>query len=316
MRMRNAPVYRSLVIRANLEEQHIIQTYRLNRQMIMVLVTQSEPDLLPAIRHPSAIPPTAQVLSVLHFLASGSFQIIVGLAKGMSQPMFINVLRDALLQYVRSYIRFSNRADVATVNAAFYDLAHVPHVIEATDGTHIALVPPRRSEEVYRNRKNFYFTNVQVVCLADQYITQVTARFPGSVHDSYIPWNSTVQRDRAWLIGDSGYPNLPWLLTPMRHPTTAVEYTYNEAHGRTRRVVERTLGLLMTRFRCLHISGGAILCTPQKVCQIIVACCMLHNLTLRHHIPLLDAEEVGSDDEEDNEDAVASRGELIRQYLH
>ncbi|XP_069059552.1 putative nuclease HARBI1 [Pleurodeles waltl] len=292
----------------------------------MELVVMLEPGLLPAIRHPNAIPPTVQVLSVLHYLASGSFEITVGLAAGMSQPMFSTILRDvlcALLKHLDTYIRFPQRADLPTVKAAFYRVAH----------THIALVPPRRCEQVYRNRKSFHSVNVQVVCLVDQYISQVTARYPGSVHDSFILRNNSIphmmvplKRDQAWLIGDSGYPNLPWLLTPVRHPTTDAKDCYNEGQSHTMWVTERCFGLLKTRFWCLHISRSALLYKAQKVCQLTVACCMLHTLGLRRHIPLLDAEEgvavpvadegdMGSDEEEDDEDAADSRAEQIRQYF-
>ncbi|XP_069059558.1 putative nuclease HARBI1 [Pleurodeles waltl] len=334
LRMRNAPVYRPLVDLATLGECHVIQTYCLNRETIMELVGQLEPDLLPDIRHPNAIPPTVQVLSVLHYLASGSFQVTVSLAAGMSQSMFSNVLRDvlsSLLKHLGSYIWFPQRAKLTTVKAAFYGVAHIPLVIEGNDGTHIGLMPLRWSEQIYRNRKNINSVNVQLVCLADQYISQVTAKFPGSVHDSFILQNSNIphmmaplMRDRAWIIGESGYPNLPWLLTPVRHSTADGEDCYNEAHGHTRWVIERCFGLLNARFHCLHISGGTLLYNPQKVCQIIVACCMLHNLGLSCHIPLLDAEEgvavpvadegdMGSDEEEDDEDAADSRAELIQQ---
>ncbi|KAJ1216444.1 hypothetical protein NDU88_004046 [Pleurodeles waltl] len=96
--------------------------------------------------------------------------------------------------------------------------------------------------------------NVQMVCLADQYISHVNAMSPGSVHDAYILRNSSIpyvmgqlQRHRVWLLGDSGYPNLSWLLTPVRNPRTRSEERYNEAHGRTRRVIEQTFGLLKAR---------------------------------------------------------------------
>ncbi|KAJ1200689.1 hypothetical protein NDU88_004510 [Pleurodeles waltl] len=47
-----------------------------------------------------------------------------------------------------------------------------------------------------------------MVCLADQYISHVNAKYPGSVHDAFILRNSSnpyvmgqLQRHRVWLIG-------------------------------------------------------------------------------------------------------------------
>ncbi|XP_069075311.1 putative nuclease HARBI1 [Pleurodeles waltl] len=292
----------------------------------------------------------------------------------MSQLMFSNLLRDVLCGLIKrmsSYIRFLQRADLPTIKPSFYAVANVSHGIGAVDGTHIALVPPRRNEQVYRNSKNLHSVNVQVVCLKDQFISQVMAKYPGSVPDSYIMWNSSVphmmaplKRDRIWLIstyscicmpltalsahctfvslpycppgpdmpclsmhtGDSGCPNLLWLLTPMRRPSSAAEDNYNEANGHTRWATERCFGLLQARFQCLHVSRGALLYNPQKVCQIIVACCMLHNLALMGYVPLLDAEEgvavpvadeedMESDEEEDDEDAADSGAEIIQHYF-
>ncbi|KAJ1161074.1 hypothetical protein NDU88_001562 [Pleurodeles waltl] len=70
-RRRNLPVYRPLVDLSTMEERHVILTYRLNRATIQELCAQLEPDLMSPIRQPTGIPPLVQVLSVLHFLASG-----------------------------------------------------------------------------------------------------------------------------------------------------------------------------------------------------------------------------------------------------
>ncbi|KAJ1090824.1 hypothetical protein NDU88_003952 [Pleurodeles waltl] len=175
--------------------------------------------------------------------------------------------------------------------------------------------------------------NVQMVCLADQYISQVNAMFPGSVHDAYILRNSSIpyvmgqlQRHCVWLLGDSGYPNLSWLRTPVRNPRTRAEERYNEANGRTRRVIEHTFGLLKARFRCLHMTGGSLFYSLRKVCQIIIACCMLHNLALRCQVPFLQedgpddgvvaaVEPVDSDEEEAEEEDIDNRDSVTQQYF-
>ncbi|KAJ1204254.1 hypothetical protein NDU88_008035 [Pleurodeles waltl] len=175
---------------------------------------------------------------------------------------------------------------------------------------------------------------VNMVCLADQYISHVNAKYPGSVHDAFILRNSSIpyvmgqlQRHRVWLIGDSGYPNLSWLLTPVRNPRTRAEERYNEAHGRTRRIIERTFGLLKAKFRCLHLTGGSLYYSPKKVCQIIVACCRLHNLALRRQVPFLQedgpdaglvaaVEPADSEEEEAEEEDINSGNNIIMQYFH
>ncbi|KAJ1199090.1 hypothetical protein NDU88_002928 [Pleurodeles waltl] len=127
-------------------------------------------------------------------------------------------------------------------------------------------------------------------------------------------------------VGDFGYPNLSWLLTPVRNPRASAEEHYNEAHGQTRRIIERTFGLLKARFPCLHLTGGSLYYSPKRVCQIIVACCMLHNLALRHQVPFLLEDEpcdglvsavkpVDSEEEEAEEEDVDSRTNIILQYF-
>ncbi|KAJ1181970.1 hypothetical protein NDU88_007169 [Pleurodeles waltl] len=147
-RWRHPPVYRPLVDLSTMEERHVIITYRLDRATIQELCAQLEPDLMSAIRHPTGIPPQVQVLSVLHFLASGSFQTTVAIASGMSQPMFSKVFSrvlSALLKHMRSYIVFPQVEDLPTVKGDFYALGHIPNIMGAIDVTHVALVPPCRS---------------------------------------------------------------------------------------------------------------------------------------------------------------------------
>ncbi|KAH7933147.1 hypothetical protein HPB49_009098 [Dermacentor silvarum] len=56
---------------------------------------------------------------------------------------------------------------------------------------------------------------------------------------------------RPAINRDSGYPLDPWLLTPVpgHPPMQTAERKYNTAHATLRSVVERCIGLLMSRFR-------------------------------------------------------------------
>ncbi|KAL1255475.1 hypothetical protein QQF64_013536 [Cirrhinus molitorella] len=128
-------------------------------------------------------------------------------------------------------------------------------------------------------------------------LTNIVARWPGSAHDSLthsmILTHSRVGnrlqagagRD-GWLLGDSGYPLRRWLLTPFLNPQSAQQMRYNEVHARACTIVERAIGLFKCRWRALDASGGKLLYHPAKVCKIIRACGVLHNVALRAGIPL------------------------------
>ncbi|KAJ1161490.1 hypothetical protein NDU88_001975 [Pleurodeles waltl] len=146
MRWRHPPVYRPLVDLSTVEDRHIIIAYRLDRATIQELCAQMEPDLMSAVCHPTGIPFLVQVLSVLHFLASGSFETTVAMTSRMSQPMFSNVITrvlSALLKHMRCYIVFPQVEDLPKVKGDFCTLGHIRNIIGAIDSTHVAFVPPQ-----------------------------------------------------------------------------------------------------------------------------------------------------------------------------
>lgn len=92
----------------------------------------------------------------------------------------------------------------------------------------------------------------------------------------------------VWIsAGDAGYPQLQWLMAPIRHPRGQAELKYNMAHQRTRNIIERTIGLLKSRFMCLSRPGGELLYSCELVTKIILACCVLHNVARKHNVPEL-----------------------------
>lgn len=51
--------------------------------------------------------------------------------------------------------------------------------------------------------------------------------------------------------------------------------------------IERAFGVLKMRFRCIDRSGGTLLFRPEKACEIVTACVVLHNICLKNnvHVP-------------------------------
>lgn len=114
-------------------------------------------------------------------------------------------------------------------------------------------------------------------------------RWPGSTHDSRIFNNSRVMTRfenhflPGILLGDNGYPQLPFLFTPLLVPTTAAENRYNAAHKRTRNTVERLFGVWKRRFACL---GHRLRTSLHTTSRVIAACAVLHNIAVAHGEPL------------------------------
>uniref|UniRef100_UPI0037E73E8A putative nuclease HARBI1 isoform X1 n=1 Tax=Semicossyphus pulcher TaxID=241346 RepID=UPI0037E73E8A len=162
----------------------------------------------------------------------------------------------------------------------FHRIAGFPNVIGCVDGTHIPIRAPSENEGDYVNRKSIHSINVQVICDAAHIITNVEATWPGSVRDSQIyresPVSHRIERGHfdGYLLGDRGYPCRSTLLTPYPDPEPGPQQHFNVAHCRTRAQVEMTIGLLKARFQCLR----HLRVTPERACDIIVACVVLHNI--------------------------------------
>nr|CAI5843754.1 unnamed protein product [Callosobruchus analis] len=75
----------------------------------------------------------------------------------------------------------------------FYQIARFPTCISVTDYVHVKIQSPGgEAAEIFRNRKGYFFVNVQTVVVADFKITYIVATWPGSTHDPHIFRNSTL----------------------------------------------------------------------------------------------------------------------------
>uniref|UniRef100_A0A8C3UZL2 Putative nuclease HARBI1 n=1 Tax=Catharus ustulatus TaxID=91951 RepID=A0A8C3UZL2_CATUS len=268
--------------------QTALRRCRLDRAAIAALCRELGADLQSLTGRSHALPVAVKVTSALAFLASGSFQTASRLSTGISQSAMSNCLAQflaALQRRAPRYIAFPPPP------APPGDPPALPGVLGLVGAMHVALRAPADNEPLFRNAANFHSINMQVVCDRHGAITNVVAKFPGSCANATVLENSALARlmegsrmEGVWLLGDRTYPLKPWLLTPISGPRGAAELRYNALHSRTLDPLRRTLGLLRHRFRCL--AGGGLQYSPPKVCQIFLACCILHNIALRRRVPL------------------------------
>ncbi|XP_061586279.1 putative nuclease HARBI1 [Cololabis saira] len=266
-------------------DEYLIERYRFSSPSIIYLTNILRPQIY-NITNRGRAPSPEQILCVaLRFFANGSFLYNIGDAEHIGKATACRAVRKvclALKRLLHAFVVFPGHKALRANKEEFHRIAGLPNVIGCIDGTHIPITAPSINEGDYVNRKSFHSINVQIMCDAAHMITNVEAKWPGSVHDSRIYRKCTLSNRFAhgefdgYLLGDRGYPCMPSLLTPYPDPEPGPQQRFNVAHCRTRARVEMTLGILKSRFQCLR----RLRVSPERACDIIVACVVLHNIAL------------------------------------
>ncbi|KAF9797296.1 hypothetical protein SFRURICE_006278 [Spodoptera frugiperda] len=224
----------------------------------------------------------AEVLCTLSYLANGSYQRPEGVIHIRQVVEALNsnyMLKNIQTQQERSRIR-----------QEFQRKFNLPGVIGCIDCTHIAIVKPHHDEHQFFNRKGYHSLNVQMICDNNLKILNVIAKFGGATYDSFIWASSQVERymrelhqrgEQTWLLGDSGYPQRSWLMTPVLNAALGSRAeVYTRRHVQARNCIERCFGVLKARWRCVHKDRVSHLAS-----KIVIACCVLHNIALKARLP-------------------------------
>lgn len=199
-----------------------------------------------------------------------------------------------MVKNTSKFMQWPNLQQTEAIADKFLSIANFPRVIACIDGSHMRIARPAKFGDAFINRKNFYSLNVQVICDVDLCILDVNACWPESTHDSRVLRESGIflkfQSGElpilpgTVILGDSGYPLLPWLMTPVtdRGELSAAENAYNLSHCRTRNCIERCFGVLKRRWSILN----DLRVNPTKASHVTVACCSLHNICRKLPLPL------------------------------
>lgn len=185
------------------------------------------------------------------------------------------------------------------------------------------MIRPTNNENQFVNRHGRHSINAMVVCGPDYKIYCTSAKWPGAVSDARVLRNSHLaqQLRDGWrpfpgavLLGDSGYWNDDFLITPLLNPQTEQEQRFNNAHKKTRNLVECTIGILKQRFRCLL---RTLQVQPTFAANIFRCCSVLHNISINDQPIAFDDEVYMEANAEDvDEEMLGNReGNIRRRQL-
>lgn len=239
-----------------------------------------------------AITPEKSILLSVWYLANNETfrQICDRFAISISSAhrVLMRVL-NFLLSLMQEYISWPTQERKAIISENFKAKQNIRNIIGAIDGSHVRINRPSEHEETYVNRKQYHSMIIQAVCDSSKLFTDICCGEPGSLHDARVLRRSNLFRraqtpnyfGEYFLIGDSAYPALSWLVTPFKDNGNLTEQqkTFNFKLSSTRMVIEHAFGLLKCRFRRLnHINNFEV-----DICKkIIMACCILHNICIMH----------------------------------
>ena len=198
------------------------------------------------------------------------------------------------------YISFPTGENLKTVIQGFRSKWNIPQCAGSVDGTHIPITPPAMNHTDYYYRKGWYSIIAQAVVDHNGLFRDLCIGWPGSVHDARVFANSALYNKVTngdllqgqeftvrggtipiFLIGDSAYPLLEWLIKPFPFSSSLSRQhkncNYRISRGRV--VVEMAFGRLKVCWRRLYKKIDMHI---NNVPNVVLACCILHNICEIH----------------------------------
>ncbi|XP_029905533.1 putative nuclease HARBI1 [Myripristis murdjan] len=262
-------------------DEYLWERYRFTRPSIVYICSLLEAHIRKCTHRNQALTTVQSICIGLRFFACGTFLYSVGDAERLSKATVCREIRRvylALKNYLNSFVTFPGHLEAQKIKEAFYSIAGFPNAIGAIDCTHVRIQAPSGPVEAdYVNRKSFHSLNVQMICDASCLISNIEAKWPGSVHDSRIFRASSLSQRFA-----QGEFNGGPLCNGCRE---GIQLCPHKNKGTDR----NGIGQLKSRFQCLKSPKV----TPDRACDIIIVCAVLHNIAFirRERLPAMLQEE-------------------------
>lgn len=241
-----------------------------------------------------AIPVRQRVAVCIWRLATGEPLRLVskrfGLGISTCHKLVLEVCSAIKTVLMPKFLQWPDENNMQTIKKEFEAISGIPNVGGSMYTTHVPIIAPKISVAAYfnkrhteRNQKTSYSITVQGVIDPKGVFTDVCIGWPGSMPDDqvleksalYQRANRGLLRD-VWIVGNSGYPLMDWVLVPYRHQNlTWTQHAFNEKIGDVQRVAKEAFTRLKGRWSCLQKRTEVKL---QDLPVLLGACCVLHNI--------------------------------------
>ncbi|WOL16580.1 nuclease HARBI1 [Canna indica] len=288
-----------------------------------------------------------QVAVALRRLNSGESLLNIGVLFGLNHSTvsqvtwrFVEVMEERGL----CHLKWPTSQELEDIKSKFEKIEGLPNCCGVIDTTHIMMCLPSvdSSNKVWIDYEKKHSMVLQVIVDPEMRFRDILTGWPGIMNELPVLHSSGFFKMcdkgtrlngekvelaegvevREYIIGDSGFPLLPWLLTPYQGKDLSdAKLEFNKKLSATGIVAQRTLARLKDMWRI--IDGEMWRPDKHRLPRIILVCCLLHNIIIdlkdevRDEISLSDKHDTSYEqklcDQKDN-DGIILRDKLS-EYL-
>ncbi|VFQ83776.1 unnamed protein product [Cuscuta campestris] len=244
-----------------------------------------------------------QVAIALRRLASGESQVSVGASFGVGQSTVSQVtwrFIEALEERAKHHLKWPHPNKVEKIKSEFQRSFGLPNCCGAIDTTHIVMtLPAVQTSDDWCDQENNYSMLLQGIVDDEMRFLDIVTGWPGGMSASRLlkfsgfykmcqsgdrlNGSAKITNEgleiREYIVGDFGYPLLPWLITPYEgDELSARMMDFSVAHETARSLAARAFTQLKGGWRIL----SKVMWRPdkRKLPSIILVCCLLHNIMI------------------------------------
>ncbi|CAL1410602.1 unnamed protein product [Linum trigynum] len=241
-----------------------------------------------------------QVAVALRRLGTGGSLAVIAGSFGLNNSTVSQVtwrFVEALEQRALHHLKWpSTELEMAEIKSKFQKLQGLPNCCGVVDMTHITMLLSTSdpTSNVWLDGEENYSMVLQVIVDPEMRFLDIVTGWPGKMDDWAVFQNSTFQKlcengerlngkkgssdIREYIIGDSGFPLLPYLMVPYENELSDGSSEFNRRHLGTRLVAQRALARLKESWKIIR--GQMWRPDRHRMPRFVLACCLLHNIAI------------------------------------